>query len=91
MEEKVEELEQTQKIEKVEKGSSQFDNLKPRTAIAEMSKEEIKDIKNQIQEQKSETNEKVTTNKNSFIFLIILVVIIIGILYLFPMIKRILH
>ena len=41
----VEELESTQKIEKVENVPSQFDNIKSRTEMAEMSKEEINSIK----------------------------------------------
>lgn len=92
----VEELDSTQKIEKVENVPSQFDNIKSRTEMAEMSKEEINNIKEHIKEEhKNEESQFIEptkqTNIKSILFLILIVAVIAGVFYIFPMIRGIFH
>ena len=92
----VEELESTQKIEKVENVPSQFDNIKSRTEMAEMSKEEINSIKEHIKEEQKNEESKFTeptkqSNIKSTLFLLLIVVIVAVVFYFFPMIRGIFH
>ena len=92
----VEELDSTQKIEKVENVPSQFDNIKSRTEMAEMSKEEINSIKEHIKEEhKNEESQFIEptkqTNVKSILFLLLIVLIVAVVFYFFPMIRGIFH
>ena len=92
----VEELDSTQKIEKVENVPSQFDNIKSRAELAEMSKEEINSIKEHIKEEhKNEESQFIEptkqTNVKSILFLLLIVLIVAVVFYFFPMIRGIFH
>ena len=91
----VEELDSTQKIEKVENVPSQFDNIKSRTEMAEMSKEEINSIKEHIKDEQKEESQFIEptkqTNTKSILFLLLIVLIVAVVFYFFPMIRGIFH